>query len=68
MLNIDETVTLLSVRTAANLRTGLDELRNSCSTVIAGVNSRLVTPLNSVIALAASNITISALCRKQDSK
>jgi hypothetical protein len=60
--------TLLSVRTAANLRTGLDELKNNCSTVIAGVSSRLVTPLSSVIALAASSMTISALLRRQDSR
>ena len=61
-------LTLLSVRTAANLRTGLDELKNNCRTVIAGVSSRLVTPFSSVIALAASSMTISALFLRQDSR
>ena len=52
---------MFKVRTAANLKTGLDELKKSWRTVMAGVNSRLVTPLSSVIALAASKITISDL-------
>uniref|UniRef100_A0A2P2MU99 Coatomer subunit gamma n=1 Tax=Rhizophora mucronata TaxID=61149 RepID=A0A2P2MU99_RHIMU len=60
--------TLFKVRTAANLSIGLEELKNSWRTVIAGVNSRLVTPLSSVIALAASKITISALWRRQVSR
>lgn len=60
--------TLFKVRTAANLKTGFEELKKSWRTVIAGVNSRFVTPLSSVIALAASKITISALWRRQLSR
>lgn len=52
-------VTLLTVRIAANCKTGLVELKNNSRS---GVNFRLVTPLNSVIALAASNTTVSTLC------
>lgn len=60
--------TLFNVRTAANLSTGFEELKKSCKTVMAGVNSLVVTLLNSVIALAASKITISALWRRQLSR
>ena len=35
--------TLLSARIAANLRMGLEDERKSCSTVMAGCNSRGVT-------------------------
>jgi len=60
--------TLLSVRTAAKRSTGLLDERNSCSTVIAGVSSRVVTSFISVMARAASKMTISALCRRHDSR
>jgi hypothetical protein len=61
-------LTLFRVRTAAKRRTGLDELKNNCNTVIAAVSSRLVTPFNSVIARAASKMTISVLCLRQLSR
>ena len=60
--------TLFSARIAANRSVGLDDDRNSCSTVIAGCNSRGVTQFRSVITRAASKITISLLCRKHDSR
>ena len=50
------------------LSTGLLELRNSCSTVTAGVSSRVVTSFMLQMALAASKMTMSALCRKQPSR
>lgn len=65
---LDVKLTLFRVRTAANRNTGLDELKKSCKTVMAGVSSRLVTPVNSVTARAASKITISVLCLKQPSR
>lgn len=43
--------TLLSARIAANLRIGLEDERKSCSTVMAGCNSRGVTWFKFIIAL-----------------
>lgn len=55
--------TLLSVRTAAKRSTGLLEDRKSCSTVTAGVSSRVDTSRMLQMARAASKITISAAQR-----
>ena len=52
----------------ADLMTGLEELSMSCSTVTAGVSSRVVTSLILQMARAASTITMSFLCRKQLSR
>mmetsp|Transcript_39177 Transcript_39177/g.99261 ORF Transcript_39177/g.99261 Transcript_39177/m.99261 type:complete len:222 (+) Transcript_39177:1379-2044(+) len=60
--------TLLRVRTAAKRSTGLEELRKSCSTEIAGVSSRLLTLFMLAMARAASKMTISLLWRRQLSK
>mmetsp|Transcript_34571 Transcript_34571/g.109228 ORF Transcript_34571/g.109228 Transcript_34571/m.109228 type:complete len:222 (-) Transcript_34571:842-1507(-) len=60
--------TLLRVRTAAKRSTGLDDERKSWSTVMAGVSSRVLTSGMSVMARAASKITISALWRRQPSR
>mmetsp|Transcript_25184 Transcript_25184/g.54741 ORF Transcript_25184/g.54741 Transcript_25184/m.54741 type:complete len:225 (+) Transcript_25184:1555-2229(+) len=60
--------TLLRVRTAAKRSTGFELERNSWSTVIAGVSSRVVTSFRLQIARAASKITISALCLRQLSR
>mmetsp|Transcript_23078 Transcript_23078/g.57785 ORF Transcript_23078/g.57785 Transcript_23078/m.57785 type:complete len:222 (+) Transcript_23078:1236-1901(+) len=58
---------LLSVRAAAKRRVGLEELRNTCRTVIAGVNCWGVTFLMLQMLRAASNSTRSFLWRRQDS-
>ena len=60
--------TLFSVRTAAKRSTGLELLRKSCSTVMAGVSSRAVTSRRLQIARAASKMTMSVLCRKHASR
>lgn len=49
-------------------RTGLEEARNSCSTVTAGVSSRAVTCRMLQMARAASKMTISLLWRRHPSK
>ena len=53
---------------STHLTTGLLEERNSCSTVTAGVSSRLVTLGMLQMARAASKMTISCLWRRQDSR
>mmetsp|Transcript_12921 Transcript_12921/g.29738 ORF Transcript_12921/g.29738 Transcript_12921/m.29738 type:complete len:222 (+) Transcript_12921:1441-2106(+) len=59
---------LLRARTPANRRVGLLDVKNSCSTIMAGLSSRAVTFGRSQIARAASQITISLLWRKQLSR
>ena len=50
------------------LMTGLEELSMSCSTVTAGVSSRVLTSLMLQMARAASTMTMSFLWRKQLSR
>lgn len=52
----------------ADLMTGLEELSMSCSTVTAGVSSRVVTSFMLQMARAASTVTMSFLCRRQLSR
>lgn len=58
---------LCRMRRAANLVTALGEVRNSCSTCTACVTSASVTSRMSQMALQASKLTISLLCRSQPS-
>lgn len=60
--------TRLSVRAAAKRSTGLEEERNSCSTVTAGASSRSVTSFSSAMARAASKMAASDLLRRQASR
>ena len=58
----------LMVGGPADLMTGLEELSMSCSTVTAGVSSRVVTSFMLQMARAASTVTMSFLCRRQLSR
>ena len=60
--------TLWRMRMAANLVTARGEVRNSCRVWMAWVISESETSRTLQIALAASKLTISALCRSQLSK
>lgn len=51
-----------------HLMTGLEELSMSCSTVTAGVSSRVVTSFMLQMARAASTVTMSFLCLRQLSR